>query len=292
MQAEFNTNPADALAAPDAVGEEAPQKRTRRHSTAALPKKGVAAATAEVRTAIVMKGKLNAGKDEAANALVRNHGFDTRIAFADALRATTVALWNDFLGGIVTGLVMGLLSGLDVDVLPPSRVAWPQMSLELCADRAGKEQALPPLVVYWEDGDAVEVPLMRPDDASLPVTPRWLLQYIGTDICRTHIGPLVWVRAALDKIGARAHNVVFTDARFEQELVDAPAVLRDMGFAVSTWNVVNPHEKASSASAHSSESAADGIATDAVIVNDKTLGLEALADAVARTLAAGCDGVV
>lgn len=49
------------------------------------------------------------------------------------------------------------------------------------------------------------------------LTPRWVLQYIGTDVFRNHFHSDIWIAAVENKI-RRYDRVVITDARFQNEI--------------------------------------------------------------------------
>lgn len=49
-------------------------------------------------------------------------------------------------------------------------------------------------------------------------TPRYALQYIGTDVLRTHFHPDIWVAACERQIETADKNVVISDCRFFNEL--------------------------------------------------------------------------
>jgi hypothetical protein len=51
-----------------------------------------------------------------------------------------------------------------------------------------------------------------------PVSPRWVLQYLGTDVVRHHLLDSFWIRAVQKSIDQTSDNVVLTDARFPNEL--------------------------------------------------------------------------
>ena len=49
------------------------------------------------------------------------------------------------------------------------------------------------------------------------VTPRWVLQYFGTDVCRTHLLEDIWL-SSLEKKLSQHENIVITDVRFTNEI--------------------------------------------------------------------------
>lgn len=58
-----------------------------------------------------------------------------------------------------------------------------------------------------------------------PVTPRWALQYIGTDVFRMHFNTNIWIWSVEKQILDQGDNVVITDARFPNEL----NLIRELG---------------------------------------------------------------
>jgi len=49
------------------------------------------------------------------------------------------------------------------------------------------------------------------------LTPRWILQHIGTDVLRNHFHKDIWI-ACIEKKISKLAGVVITDARFENEI--------------------------------------------------------------------------
>lgn len=58
-----------------------------------------------------------------------------------------------------------------------------------------------------------------------PVTPRWVLQYFGTDVMRMHFHTNLWIWSVERQILDHGSNIVLTDARFPNEV----NLLREMG---------------------------------------------------------------
>lgn len=60
---------------------------------------------------------------------------------------------------------------------------------------------------------------------SIPdLTPRWVLQQWGTEVCRLHFHNDIWVSSVENKLRSTNDNVVITDARFRNELVSVKRV--------------------------------------------------------------------
>jgi len=51
-----------------------------------------------------------------------------------------------------------------------------------------------------------------------PVTPRWVLQHIGTDVMRDHFHKNIWVHSLLKKLNDSSKNYVISDVRFCNEV--------------------------------------------------------------------------
>lgn len=58
-----------------------------------------------------------------------------------------------------------------------------------------------------------------------PVTPRWALQYVGTDVMRMHFNTNIWIWSVEKQILDLNQNVVITDCRFPNEV----NLLRELG---------------------------------------------------------------
>jgi len=57
------------------------------------------------------------------------------------------------------------------------------------------------------------------DRLAMPhLTPRWVLQYWGTDVLRNHFHTDIWVASVENKLRQTTDNVVITDCRFSNEV--------------------------------------------------------------------------
>ncbi len=94
---------------------------------------------------------------------------------------------------------------------------WPRHMLEGDTDesRHWREQVDP----WWSERLGREV------------TPRWVLQYWGTDLCRTHFHSDIWILSLERKLTASQSNVVIADCRFPNEV----AMIKRLGGEV--WRV-------------------------------------------------------
>jgi hypothetical protein len=52
----------------------------------------------------------------------------------------------------------------------------------------------------------------------MDITPRWILQYWGTDVCRNHFHDDIWVASLENKLLNSSEDVVITDCRFSNEV--------------------------------------------------------------------------
>ena len=75
------------------------------------------------------------------------------------------------------------------------------------------------------EGDTAESRLWReqPDaywtyKLGKPITPRWVLQYIGTDVMRDHFHNNIWIDSLEKQIHNHTGNIVITDVRFANEI--------------------------------------------------------------------------
>ena len=78
---------------------------------------------------------------------------------------------------------------------------------------------------------------------SIPhLTPRWVLQYFGTETCRMHFHNDIWLASLENQLNKVGDNVVITDSRFENELemlcdVGAKMVVVSRGEKPDWWNI-------------------------------------------------------
>ena len=68
-------------------------------------------------------------------------------------------------------------------------------------------------------------------------TPRYALQYVGTDVLRTHFHPDIWVAACERQVEMAEKNVVISDCRFFNEL---EAIQNMGGRTVVVWREEKP----------------------------------------------------
>jgi hypothetical protein len=52
----------------------------------------------------------------------------------------------------------------------------------------------------------------------MDITPRWILQYWGTDVCRNHFHNDIWVASVEHKLLNSNEDIVITDCRFANEV--------------------------------------------------------------------------
>jgi len=52
----------------------------------------------------------------------------------------------------------------------------------------------------------------------IEITPRWILQYWGTDVCRNHFHNDIWVASVEHKLLNSTEDIVITDCRFSNEV--------------------------------------------------------------------------
>ena len=57
------------------------------------------------------------------------------------------------------------------------------------------------------------------------LTPRWVLQYVGTEVIRQHFADDMWIASLENRLRQRSDNVVITDVRFVNEI----KMLRSLG---------------------------------------------------------------
>jgi hypothetical protein len=52
----------------------------------------------------------------------------------------------------------------------------------------------------------------------MEITPRWVLQYWGTEVCRNNFHTDIWVASVENKLRQTTDNIVITDCRFANEV--------------------------------------------------------------------------
>jgi hypothetical protein len=52
----------------------------------------------------------------------------------------------------------------------------------------------------------------------MPITPRWILQYWGTDVLRQHFHDDIWIASLENKLRTAKDNIVISDCRFPNEI--------------------------------------------------------------------------
>ena len=148
------------------------------------------------------------------------------------------------------------LKELCVDLV---QLFWPSVdvSMECMLDGVLKETPFEPAVQFGT--------------VSANTTPRQVLQVIGTDVIRKHLGDDTWIRLALQKIkealGA-GKRVVVSDVRFPDEV---RALREALGPAFMLVQVQRP-QGCTSVPVHASEAHANTLCHDIVLLNDGPIG--------------------
>lgn len=116
------------------------------------------------------------------------------------------------------------------------------------------------------------------------LTPRWILQYWGTDVCRKHFHDDIWIASLENKLRYSSDNIVITDCRFTNELNAIKRIngltLRvhrgpkpvwyDYAVAFNKGNI-DAEDKLKSFNIHASEYSGVGLEYDYHIDNDSTI---------------------
>lgn len=120
------------------------------------------------------------------------------------------------------------------------------------------------------------------------LTPRWVLQHWGTEVCRQGFHNDIWVASLEAKIASTTDNIVITDARFPNELT---AIQEAGGVCVRIHRGADPdwlplahnyaradsiqrtqiESRLHSLGIHASEYSSVGLAYDAIIDNNGTV---------------------
>ena len=71
----------------------------------------------------------------------------------------------------------------------------------------------------------------------MDITPRWVLQYWGTDVCRNHFHNDIWVASVEHRLLNSKEDIVITDCRFSNEVA---AIKNAGGVAIRVQRGPNP----------------------------------------------------
>jgi hypothetical protein len=116
------------------------------------------------------------------------------------------------------------------------------------------------------------------------LTPRWVLQYWGTEVCRKGFHDDIWIAALEARLSRRTDNTVISDVRFPNEI----ASIRNAGGKIvwvkrgelpvwyqaaknANWGDISAQEILADIGVHISETAWVGTEFDAVINNNGTI---------------------
>jgi hypothetical protein len=111
------------------------------------------------------------------------------------------------------------------------------------------------------------------------LTPRWILQYWGTEVCRHGFHDEIWVASLENKLRKSEKNIVISDSRFVNEI---NAVKRAGGISVRVMRGQDPvwvklcknnfdTFKATFPEIHASEYSSVGLDYDIIVENNGTL---------------------
>jgi dephospho-CoA kinase len=116
------------------------------------------------------------------------------------------------------------------------------------------------------------------------LTPRWILQYWGTEVCRHGFHDDIWIASVENKLRNTTDNIVISDVRFPNEIA---AIKKQGGLIICIERGVKPHwydiaiqanrgtesaiEWLKENNIHASETAWVGDHIDFVVSNDSTI---------------------
>lgn len=201
-------------------------------------------------------GKLESGKDTVADYLVKGYGY-TKMAFADNLKQLCISVF-----GITTDQCY-TTEGKFKEFEKPIR-----LSPKHCTDIAVWLRRINNWPVKSENLFALDKILNQNIDF---VSPRHLLQFVGTEIMRDCFDPDIHTKIIFERIKREdLTDVVISDARFENER----KITREYGGHLILVDCVQTREQEST---HRSETGlGDYSDYDCVVVNDKSKGFDYL----------------
>jgi len=200
---------------------------------------------------LALSGKMRSGKDTAADVLVDKYGF-TKVSFAAPLKEICAAAFDININYFYNDELK------DANFKEPLKgTALNGVKLVVQVRERGVEVS---------DDIATKVIDVIIDKKFL--TPRSLLQYIGTDVGRKIIKDSIWIDINKHLVSKVEGSVVVPDCRFANEVES----VREQGGTVGI--VLRPNlEITSLANLHDSEtSITDTDDFDIVLINDGTLG--------------------
>lgn len=221
---------------------------------------------------VLLVGKAGSGKDTVGRILERKHGAPN-IAFADPIKA---------LASIVFDFSSLQLYGPSQLRNDPVVVDWEHAANSVRTDgmswvdttlseigKAAKVRDAHDRLVQWFEG-------IRSMAEGGSVTPRCVLQTLGTEWGRNQVDRDLWIKIGIVSANTAQREemapfAVITDGRFENEIT----AIRASGGKII--RIVDPHQTIRSV--HVSEVEQESIpdsAFDQIIVNDKTKGVESL----------------
>jgi hypothetical protein len=174
---------------------------------------------------VMLAGRKGAGKDEAAQYILRKyaHLHPIKLAYADCLKDVAFDLIQSFYG---TDLPI-IRSDFD--------------------DPVKKEAPIPGYTFHGQ-----------------PLTIRRVLQVVGTDILRHHLGANIWLHSVYQKIRHAAKYtdlIIISDCRFENEITEMESLLQqvsmnqssDPRYKILSLRINRPRESHESTDSHASE---------------------------------------
>jgi hypothetical protein len=99
------------------------------------------------------------------------------------------------------------------------------------------------------------------------LTPRWILQYWGTEVCRQHFHDDIWIAALESRLARRADHTVISDVRFPNEI---KAIKQQGGRIVWIQRGIIPHWYDIACKANKGDEAAQRWLTDNAIHASET----------------------
>lgn len=198
---------------------------------------------------IGVSGRARSGKDSIAQIMIDRFNF-SKIAFADSLKEISAKAFE------IELLDFHDNSKKDVAFLKPLQVNINHIeSLVMLLKGAGCAPSQAQIDALVADGLAMTF-----------VSPRDLLQRVGTDLCRNHLGDSVWIDIFKGKVQKMEGHCIITDVRFLNER----QVIKDLNGC--NFLILRPSLPAMSLDAHESEHIAmSEEKIDVVIYNDSTV---------------------
>jgi hypothetical protein len=161
--------------------------------------------------------------------------------------------------------------------LHPVKLAYADCLKDIALDliRSFYGSELPIIRADFDDPTKKEAPIPGYTFQDQPLTIRRVLQVVGTDILRHHLGANIWLQPVYEKIRQAAQStnlIIISDCRFENEITEITSRLKPLGPRYRLMSIrINRPTQDSHGSTASHVSEVQDFPVDYTLTNDGTL---------------------